>query len=148
MVKKLFIPFLALGMSAICHAEKTVLINGTEAEKSNVAEITFAGDNLELKYADGSTFKLDIEAIEINFSDATISKGVIANTFALNTLVENQLSLTGLEIGDQVQIIRVDGRVLYSAVAEEKTMNIAVDGLTPAPYLVKVGKQIVKFIKK
>lgn len=148
MNKKLLSSLFAFGLSTFCFAEKTVMINGSEAEKSDVSEITFAGDNLELKYADGSTFKLDIETIEINFSDATSVGGAVANSFSLSSMVDDQLSLTGLEIGMLVQIIRVDGRVLYSAVADGDAMNISVAGLSPAPYLIKVGKQIVKFIKK
>lgn len=148
MNKKLLTSFLALGLSVYAYADKIVMINGAKAEKSDVSEITFAGDNLELKYADGNTFKLDIETVEINFSDATATGGVMANTFSLNSLVEDQLLLTGLEKGMLVQIIRVDGRILYSAVANDDAMEISVAGLTPAPYLIKVGNQIVKFIKK
>lgn len=148
MNKKLLTSFLALGLSAYCYADKIVMINGSEADKGDVSEITFAGDNLLLKYSDGNTFKLDIETVEINFSDATTTGGVMANTFSYNSLVEDQLLLTGLEKGKQVQIIRVDGRVLYSAVAEGNAMAIPVNGLAPAPYLIKVGNQIVKFIKK
>ena len=148
MTRKLISLILAIGFSTFVHAGKTLMINGEKAERDDVSTITFAEDELELRYSDGSTFKLDIETVEINFSVSSGTDGVPTNTFSVNTLVEDHILLSGLEKGSQVQIIRTDGKVLFSTVAEESELTIHTDKMSPAPYLIKVGNQFVKIIKK
>ncbi|MCQ2219291.1 MAG: hypothetical protein MJZ33_12570 [Paludibacteraceae bacterium] len=148
MYKRLLASVFALGFSVLVFADKQVLINGSIAEKSDVTEITFKGDNLVLTYSDGSTFMLDMETVEINFSDATSTGGVLAGVFSLNTLVEDELVLSGLQIGEQIQIMGVDGKIYYSSFAEAENVRVSTASLAPSPYIIKVGKQIIKFIKK
>ena len=148
MHKKLLTMAFACGLAFQANAEKQVLINNTPAERNDVAEITFAGDNLLLKYADGNSFKLDMEEVEINFSDLTSTGVATSGLFSLNTLVDDRIVLTGVQEGNQVQIINIEGRVLFSTTANANEVNIATSFLEPAPYLIKVGNQIIKFIKK
>ncbi len=146
--KKIIAGCVAIAFSLFCHAEKTLTINGSLAERSDVTEITFAGDNLQLKYESGEVFKIDMEAVEINFSDGTSLKKSFANTFTCNSLIQDQINLSGIEPGATIQIFRMDGQLLYHSVAEDTKATIYVAELAPAPYLLKVGGQIVKFIKK
>lgn len=146
--KKILAGCVALAFSLCCHAEKTLMINGSQAERSDVVEITFAGDYLKMAYDNGETFAMDMETVEINFTDATSIKESFANTFSYNTLVEDQLELTGLETGSLVQIFRMDGQLLFSSHIEGEAVSIPVSNYASGSYLLKAGNQIVKFIKK
>lgn len=146
--KKIIAGCVAIAFSLCCHAEKTLTINGSQAERSDVKEITFAGDNLKLTYENGETFAMDMETVEINFTETTSIKESFANTFSYNTLVEEQLELSGLEAGSLVQVFRMDGRLLHSSIAEGERMTIPVSNYTSGSYLLKAGNQIVKFMKK
>ena len=148
MDKRLLTTFFALWMSAFAYSEKQVLINGSVADKSDVGEITFQGDDLLLTYSDGSSFRLDMESVVINFSEATSAGGSLSSILSLNTMVEGELRLTGVETGTPIQIIGVDGKVFYSSLAEDSEFSISVAFLPSAPYLIKIGNQIIKFIKK
>lgn len=146
--KKLFAGCLAFAFTLCCHAEKTLMINGSQAERSDVVEITFAGDNLRMAYQNGETFSMDMETVEINFTDATSIKESFANTFSYNTLVGNLLELSGLESGSLVQIFRADGQLLHASTAKGEDMTIPVSDYPSGSYLMKANNQIVKFIKK
>lgn len=148
MVNKLISLLLAIGFSSFAYAGKAVMINGEKAERSDVSSIIFDEDELELEYTDGSKFRLDIETVEIDFSSSNNLNAVSANTFSISTLVEDHIFLTELEIGAQIQIIQTDGKVLYSTVVEKTELTIPTNEMAPAPYLIKIGNQIVKIIKK
>lgn len=147
MRRTLLLSFLGLCLSAHSFADKTVYVNGTKAEK-DLAEITFAGDNVVLKYADASTFTLDMEQVEIDFGK---DAGVMVNGaeyFSVNTLVDDQISVSGAEIGQSLQIVGADGKVFYAATAEAEDVTIPTSNLTAGAYLLKVGNRTIKFIKK
>ncbi|MBR2262292.1 MAG: hypothetical protein IJ916_11445 [Paludibacteraceae bacterium] len=148
MTKKTATLLFAMTFSCLIHAEKALMINGDVAEKNDISEITINGDELELKYADGSTFKLDMEAVEVKFFGTNSINATAANVYSINSFVDDYISLKNIEQGSVIQIIKTDGTVLYSAIANDVEMTINTDKLTPAPYLLKVGNQIIKFFKK
>lgn len=148
MYKKLLASLFALGLTASSFAEKQILINGSPAEKSDIEEISFMGDNLILKYSDGDSFTLDIETVEINFSDATSNGSILAGIFTLNSWVKDEIHVSGVTVGTPIQIISVDGKTIYASHAEAEDVTISSAAFTPATYIIKIGSQIVKFIKK
>ncbi|MBP5455762.1 MAG: hypothetical protein J6Y37_04630 [Paludibacteraceae bacterium] len=148
MDKRLLTSFFALWIAAFAYSEKQVLINGTAADRSDVGDITFQGDDLLLTYSDGSSFRLDMESVVINFSDVTSSGGSLSSILSLNTIVGESIWLTGVEEGTPIQIIGVDGKIFYSSRAENSDFSISVATLPSSPYLIKIGDQIIKFIKK
>ena len=148
MNKKTGMLLFSMAFFSLAQAEKILMVNGEMAERSNLAEITFVGDDLELKYADGSSFKLDMESVEVKFSATSGINAATANICSIGSSVDDHIYLKNIEKGSVIQIIRTDGIVLYSAIANGSEMTINTDKLTPSPYLLKVGNQIVKFLKK
>lgn len=148
MNKRLLVSVFAAGLSVGAFAEKQVLINGAVAEKSDVVEITFKGDDLELKYSDGSSFLLDMETVEIDFMGGTSLAGVSSGIFSLNSVPEEELRLQGVRQGALIQIIATGGKLLYMEQAGAGDVVIPISFLRPGAYLLKAGSQVVKFIKK
>lgn len=147
MKKTLLITLGCLCFAIQTFADKVVYINGKKAEKS-LAQISFAGDNAILRYDDASTFSLDMELIEIEFSCPTRSEITGASIFSVNTTVNDQLNIKGADLNDALMIISANGKIMYSGIAHSNKVSIPASHLPVGSYLLKVGSRTIKFIKK
>ena len=145
-MKKLFYLFSVIMLILVtpAKAETTpiLIINGETIEKV-VTKITFEGDLVVLSFADTSVSSEDMGNVILRFSDlATSIKDI--NAFQLKQAVDGSLNIKGLAEGTQVQIFDASGKQMTAT--NDTTINVS--SLKPGMYILKVGSQIVKFVKK
>lgn len=64
------------------------------------------------------------------------------------TMVNSTLNILGCKSGAAVQVVSLAGQTVISATVDGSDAAIDVSNLAPGCYLLKVGKQAVKFIKR
>lgn len=138
--------FFVLSMCGMAHADvvQTLTVNGQKVEKV-VSQITFSGDNVVLHF-DGTEETYPMDDVQIDFTSGAGIGNI--STFKLNTFVDGQLNIAGLEAGTQVAVYDVSGKKLAHAQAEGESTLVNVDNLNSGVYILKVGNQIVKFVKR
>ncbi|HET7733559.1 MAG TPA: CotH kinase family protein, partial [Paludibacter sp.] len=62
--------------------------------------------------------------------------------------VTDRLTLYNLYYGDHIQVITIDGKVILQTVAREECVVINMSEYNPGIYLIRVGENISRFIKK
>lgn len=138
--------FFVLSMCGMAHADvvQTLTVNGQKVEKV-VSQITFSGDNVVLHF-DGTEETYPMDDVQIDFTSGAGIGNI--STFKLNTFVDGQLNIAGLEAGTQVAVYDVSGKKLAHAQAEGESTLVNVDNLNSGVYILKAGNQIVKFVKR
>ena len=123
-------------------SKQTLTINGQTVE-SVVTRITFDGDNvvLHFKGGDSQTAEMDAVVLGIEYSPTT-SISVLRGT------VDNYLNLAGLDEGAVVSIYDAQGKLITTTTAREAKAVLSVSTLRSGVYVLKAGRQVVKFIKK
>lgn len=117
-------------------------INGQTVERI-VASITFEGDNVVLHFKGGDSQTADMDAVVLGFEySPTTSISILRGT------VDNFLNLTGLDEGTVVSIYDAQGKLITTATAREAKAVFSVSTLRSGVYVLKAGRQVVKFIKK
>lgn len=128
-------------------ANKIVTINGVEVTK-DAASITLSGDNAILRYTDGTTFTTDMSGLLVTFDDKTKAQNTPADYYLINTIVENELDINGMELCAEISIIATNGKIMLRQQADGTTAKINVSQLPTGVYLLKVNNQSIKFVKK
>lgn len=138
--------FFVLSMCGMAHADvvQTLTVNGQKVEKV-VSQITFSGDNVVLHF-DGTEETYPMDDVQIDFTSGAGIGNI--SIFKLNTFVDGQLNIAGLEAGTQVAVYDVSGKKLAHAQAEGESTLVNVDNLNSGVYILKAGNQIVKFVKR
>lgn len=138
--------FLMMSLMSV-HAgnTQTLTINGQTVDKA-VTQMTFDGDNVVLHFADNSTQTSDMSAVTLSFTSATGIDAVHA--FQYNGVVGDELSLDGIAAGTVIAIYDASGKQQYAATAQNTSVRINVAGMQKGLYLLKAGKQVVKFVKR
>ena len=140
---KLFIMTCLLTVAFTAQAQKvqTLVINGEKVEKV-VARITFEGDNVVLTFSDQTVQTADMENVVLSFTPEDLTAiGTIKNA------VNKTFSIEGLEPGTEIIIYNTDGKQVLTARASEDLTTLKMSSLKKGVYLMKAGKQVVKFIK-
>lgn len=122
-------------------------MNG-EALASSPAKITINGDNVNVTFSDGSMTSFDMDDIVVNFSMPTDVATLQNKLFAINSSVENQLILSGVESEKRFSILSVSGISVYTGKTESNETRIDISNLASGVYLLNVDGKVVKFIKK
>ena len=78
-------------------------------------------------------------------SEATASAG---RFFCIKGRVKDVLQLSGLEAGTSIAIYAANGRQVYQGKGTASDYAANTDKLAPGVYILRVGKQAVKFIKE
>lgn len=128
-------------------ANPEVMVNG-EALASSPAKITINGDNVNVTFSDGSMTSFDMDDIVVNFSMPTDVATLQNKLFAINSTVENQLVLSGVEAEKRLSILSVSGISVYTGKTEFNETRIDISNLASGVYLLNVDGKVVKFIKK
>lgn len=128
-------------------ANPEVMVNG-EALASSPAKITINGDNVNVTFSDGSMTSFDMDDIVVNFSMPTDVATLHNKLFAINSTVENQLILSGVEAEKRLSVLSVSGISVYTGKTESNETRIDISNLASGVYLLNVDGKVVKFIKK
>lgn len=152
-MKKLFLSFLLMcGMCSLSHATmvQTIIVNGVEVAGKSVASMTFSGDDAVIVYSDNSSETAPIEQVKILFAyGATgISKANQTGVFDFKGVVNDKLTVNGIPAGTKAVLYDANGRQCQAVVAEADGLSINMNGKAAGVYMLKVGSQVVKFIKK
>lgn len=133
--------------SLFAMATPEVMVNG-EALASSPAKITINGDNVNVTFSDGSMTSFDMDDIVVNFSMPTDVATLQNKLFAINSTVENQLILSGVEAEKRLSVLSVSGISVYTGKTESNETRIDISNLASGVYLLNVDGKVVKFIKK
>jgi len=133
---------LTIVMSAQAGNVQTLTINGEKVEKL-VARITFEGDNVVLTFNDQTVQKADMESVKLSFAPEDLTAiGTIKNA------VNKTFSIEGLEPGTEIIFYNAEGKQVMKARASEDLTTLKTASLKKGVYLMKAGRQVVKFVKR
>ena len=124
---------------------QTLTVNGQTVDKV-LSKMTFNGDNVILTFTDNSSQTSGMESVSLSFSSASAIDAV--NVFQYNGIVGDVISLGGLMAGTSITIYDTAGRKQMSSTAQGSSVQMNVASLQNGIYLLKVGKQVVKFAKR
>lgn len=149
-MKRLMTSLVAAGMLLTASAAKTaqVTINGTALEKTPVA-LSFDGDKVIVHFGDSDTTEAPLEDVTVTFAETgstVVSQLAGSDVFRFNGVAGDVLTISGLPGGTPVSVIDLSGKTVYSTVAGGK-LEINISELPAATYLLRAGKEIVKFVK-
>lgn len=153
MNKKAIICLLSLFFVALCSwadNKQTVTINGETVEKA-VARITFNGDLVNLSFDDGTVMEsIDMGNLVITFSKATGDDTAIdlLQVFSYSKLVGNQLIVGNIQEKAPIAIYDANGMCCLTTVASSSSQNIDISNLKGGAYILRVDKQVIKFVKR
>ena len=136
-----------MALGAWADATQTITVNGQSVTGKTVASISFEGDNAVVKYSDNSTETSPIEQVKISFAYFTTGIKTVS-VFNFTGIVGGQLHLSGLKAGSLIQVFDTAGRVQARANAAEGDTVLDVNSLNSGVYMVRVGNQVIKFMKK
>jgi methionine-rich copper-binding protein CopC len=133
---------LSVAFTAQAGNVQTLVINGEKVEKV-VARITFEGDNVVLTFSDQTAQTTDMENVKLSFTPEDLTAiGTIRNA------VNKTFSIEGLEPGTEITVYNADGKQVLTTHASEDLTILKMTSLKKGVYLMKAGKQVVKFIKR
>lgn len=146
MNKNVLTALLLMAAAFVANAGNEVLINGNKADK-DAAKIEFDGDKAIVAFTDGSTFNYDMEEVEIVFTKTStpLNKG---GFLQLNNVVDDEMQISGLTGGENLQICNTLGEVLLSKKAESENVTLDLKTIAKGVYLLKIDNQSIKFVKK
>lgn len=137
----------SMALGAWADATQTITVNGQSVTGKTVASISFEGDNAVVRYSDNSTETSPIEQVKISFAYSTTGIKTVS-VFNFTGIVDGQLHLSGLKAGALIQVFDTAGRVQARAKAADGDTVLDVNSLNSGVYMVRVGNQVIKFMKK
>ena len=127
---------------ALADTVQTLLVNGQTVEKA-VVRMTFEDENVVLHFVDGTTQSAEMDAITLKL-DVSGVDGISV----LKQNVGDKLDIEGLAPGTDVTIYDASGRLVLSVKAAEAKAALSTKSLKGGVYLMKAGRQVVKFVKR
>ena len=128
--------------TAMADTVQTLTINGEVVSKT-VTKMTFEGSNVVLHFNDQSTQTADMSAVVL-----TLDLSGVDAIGSLKTTVTDKLDISGLAAGTSIAIYDASGRLALSAKATGSNTVLSLKTLGSGIYVMKAGKQIVKFVKR
>jgi len=108
-----------------------------------VTRITFEGDEAVLTFSDQTMQKSDMESVKLSFTPEDLTAiGFIKNA------VNKSFSIEGLEPGTEILIYNAEGKLVIKGCASENLTILKAASLKKGVYLMKAGRQVVKFVKR
>ncbi|MCM1092833.1 MAG: T9SS type A sorting domain-containing protein [Lachnospiraceae bacterium] len=139
----LSLTFMLVTMLSGNAAGPTLTINGKTVEKT-VTKITFEGDNAVLHFGN-ETEAHDMNSVVLSFSALSGIDEIISYSF--NGIIDGNIVLGGIPTGTVVEIYDTTGKLRVSEKIESDPANIDITSLNKGIYLLKAGKNCVKFQK-
>ena len=147
-MKKIILTLLLCLSTALCvNAQHEIIINGQPVEKT-VVQLTFSGDNVILLFEDNSTQTTDMGDVTIRLFDDGTTDIHQLQTFRLKQPVDGRLEIEGVAAAVPVFIYDTTGKIIQRTIATEGMTILDISSLKRGIYLLKTGKQIIKFIKR
>ena len=127
--------------------------NPTILRLAGVQRIVFAVDNqsmtAEMKQGKTPEVVTDIVCVSFGEHDFSDVKAVSTSSMAVfPNPVKTTLTVTGADAGLKIDLYSVNGTLLQSLSAQDKTTDIDVSSLESGTYFLKVGTKSIKFIKQ
>ena len=153
-MKKFLLSFVLLLVSVtVMVAEEVsayITVNGLAVTKT-MSEISFDQDDVVIAYSDGTSAKFSkSDDIEITFNQPTSVEATqeALETFTYGGIVGDELVVSGIADGTPVIVYAINGVNVASGKVSGDSARINVSGLTSGVYILRAGKNVVKFIKK
>lgn len=124
---------------------QNITINGQKVEKT-ATELSFDGDNVVLHFSDGSSQSADMGSVLIIFDTTTGIDNI--HTFSLKNETDGILNLSGIAPGQRVQVYDVSGKIIAEAKASSDATSLDISNAKRGTYILRVGNDVVKFIKR
>jgi hypothetical protein len=145
MMNKLFtimVAFMLLSaLPALADGGQMLTINGEKVEKA-VVKMTFKGDYVVLHFADESSQTADMNAVALKLDVS--GTGI----FSLKSVLGDKMHIDGLSPETEISVYDASGRMVLAAKADKACATLSVKSLKSGVYVMKAGKQVVKFIKR
>lgn len=136
----LFISFLSVSASDVLVVRQND--SDTSWTISTINEITFDGSGAKIIFTDGTSVyyaKENLKMLDFNISPSSINNIVVKNPFTIqNNIISADTNLKG------IQVYSLNGTL----VAQSSNNQLDISNLPAGSYIVKIGKQISKIIKK
>jgi len=148
--KRLFTILLssALSLCAMADGGQQITINGNPIDRTAVS-LTFEGSQLTLHFSDGTTATTDMSLVNIIFPDGVSTVIDSPQTFVLGAVVEgNLLHVAQLDENVALSVFNSNGQEVARTVSKGHEVTIDMSHQPAGVYLLRAGKQVVKFTKK
>lgn len=119
-----------------------LIVNGEEVEQT-VATLSFDGDNVVLQFTDNTQRTIDMESVVISFDVDCIN-----SIYSLKGYVSDQLHISGLQPDSRIGIYDASGRQVMTVTTAQAETFFSTASLPQGVYVLRVGRQVVKFIKR
>jgi len=146
--------FVLVMLLAVCYiqAEGVFKVNG-EVIKKTPAFITMDNSragNILVQFSDSSVVSYNMNLVEFYPDEANSIQTAEKNGtfFAIKGHVHDILQLEGITPGAEIGIYAANGTQKYRGKSSGKTASVDVSHLSQGVYLLRVGRQAVKFIKE
>lgn len=153
-MRKFLLSFVLLLVSATFMMAEDVsahiTVNGSAVTKI-MSEISFSGDDVVIAYSDGTSANFaKSDDIEITFNQPTSVEATqeAFETFTYGGIVGDELVVSGIADGTPVIVYAINGVNVASGKVSGDSARINVSGLASGVYVLRAGKNVVKFIKK
>lgn len=128
-----------------------VTINGSPVKKT-VTAVSFNGDKVTIHFDDDNTTDADMGDVLLSFADGNSSTAVdLVNSlsiFRYEGIIGETMTVSGIQENSNLTVYDITGKTVLGPVATESRMEINVSGLTPGVYVLRAGKDVVKFVKR
>lgn len=142
----IFLLLLLFATSAFADTTQTITINGETVEQV-ATKLTFNDDKVIITYSNGeNSGEVDMESVVITF---TTSTGIGAiSTYQFNGIVDGTLNIGNIADGTPIVVYNTSGSIVASMKSSGNSAQIDINGQPSGIYLLKAGKQVVKFVKR
>ena len=135
-------------------ADGVFKVNGEEIEKTPTL-ITLDKSQtgyIQVKFRDGSVVSYNMNLVEF-YPDYNIATSIQNTTkeevfFRIEGRVHDVLHLEGITSGAEIGIYSANGAQKYRGKSNGENMSVDVSNLSQGVYILRVGRQAVKFIKE
>lgn len=151
--KLLFVFILLLSVTVQAQSDRLLKINDEVVEKDPVTitlDYEEAG-NVIVEFTDGTKVSCNMNRLEIlpnGTTDIRKVEGVKEGFFVIKSAVRDELRVEGAELGSDVMIYSVGGTLLMKDKTDSSLYVADVSRLQRGAYLLRIGKQAVKFVKQ
>ena len=122
-----------------------VTINGQRIEKT-IIQLTFSGDNIIMRFEDNTIQSADMADVSIILNSTTDIRELQA--FTVSQPLDGKLEIRGVAAGHTICLYDTTGKKLVQTMAKTDITTIDITSFKRGIYLMKTGKQIIKFIKR
>ena len=145
-LKHIAVSLLMMAATMTAAADAIMTVNGNPVEKTPVSLVP-DGNQVSVEFDDNTVVLFPMEQIAVTFSTPT-GLGSVATFGKLSVNVGNTLEVAGIAPGCTLQVFDVKGRLVAQAKADADVCTVNISAIEPGVYILRVGKEIVKFVKR